>query len=94
MRACEALLLLANPADVGGAAGGAGCELCETNRVTLEKAWQVVANEYYDARAAFGQEAWARTLLSTLKVALRTPKPVCRSRQRGGRVPEDQRRKV
>jgi hypothetical protein len=46
----------------------AGCSLCETNRITLEKAWQVVANEFYDAHGKFSQEAWARALLQTLKV--------------------------
>jgi hypothetical protein len=34
----------------------------------LEKAWQVVANEYYDSHAAFSQAAWATALQDTLKV--------------------------
>lgn len=44
-----------------------GCSLCEPNRITLEKAWQVVANEFFDAHGKFSQEAWAKTLLQTLK---------------------------
>eukprot|EP00208_Stichococcus_sp_RCC1054_P001119 CAMPEP_0206145654 /NCGR_PEP_ID=MMETSP1473-20131121/28105_1 /ASSEMBLY_ACC=CAM_ASM_001109 /TAXON_ID=1461547 /ORGANISM="Stichococcus sp, Strain RCC1054" /LENGTH=649 /DNA_ID=CAMNT_0053541937 /DNA_START=262 /DNA_END=2212 /DNA_ORIENTATION=+ len=46
-----------------------GCELCETNRITLEKAWQVVANEFYDSHHTFSQRDWARTLQATLRDA-------------------------
>eukprot|EP00877_Chromochloris_zofingiensis_P000051 jgi/Chrzof1/10046/Cz04g25070.t1 len=45
----------------------AGCELCASNRIMLEKAWQVVANEYYDPYGKFSQAAWAQQLLTTLK---------------------------
>lgn len=91
-------------AEQAGIVPCAGCSLCETNRITLEKAWQVrrcvtspclaiasctrhgasrgdpsaifscinntqvVANEFYDAHDKFSQEAWAKTLLQTLKV--------------------------
>lgn len=44
-----------------------GCEDCESNRITLEKAWQVVANEFFDASKTFRQDKWAQILLETLK---------------------------
>lgn len=69
----------------------AGCSLCETNRITLEKAWQVVANEFYDAHGKFSQDAWARALLQTLKVWLVAGSPVwtrCRHTSRSSVKPE------
>lgn len=45
-----------------------GCELCATNRKILEKAWQVIANEYFDPSGKFSQAAWARQLLKALQV--------------------------
>ena len=64
----NSVLALGDDLALSGLAAIAGCSLCETNRVTLEKAWQVVANEFYDAHGKFSQEAWARALLQTLKV--------------------------
>ena len=29
-----------------------GCEMCTSNRLTLEKAWQVVTNEYFGTLSA------------------------------------------
>ena len=40
---------------------------CVSNRLMLEKAWQVVANEFFDPRGTFSQAAWAHQLLDTLK---------------------------
>jgi hypothetical protein len=51
-----------------GAEAAPGCEACTANRLMLEKAWQVVANEYYDSHAAFSQAAWATALQDTLQV--------------------------
>lgn len=45
-----------------------GCELCSGNRKMLEKAWQIVANEYFDPRGEFSQSGWARQLLLALQV--------------------------
>ncbi len=42
---------------------------CVNNRLMLEKAWQVVANEFFDPRGSFSQAAWAHQLLDTLKVS-------------------------
>ena len=41
---------------------------CVDNRLLLEKAWQIIANEFYDAKGHFSQASWAEQLLSTLKV--------------------------
>jgi hypothetical protein len=41
---------------------------CVDNRLQLEKAWQVVANEFFDPHAAFSQAAWAAQLHNTLLV--------------------------
>lgn len=40
---------------------------CVDNRLLLEKAWQVVANEFYDCKGRFSQAAWAGQLLQTLQ---------------------------
>lgn len=48
---------------------------CTPNRLLLEKAWQIVANEFYDAKGQFSQSAWAGQLLHTLQVANRLPWP-------------------
>lgn len=45
-----------------------GCEQCSRNRELVEKAWQTVANEFYDPRYTFSQASWAEQLLKTLKV--------------------------
>ncbi|BDA50336.1 Carboxyl-terminal-processing peptidase 1, chloroplastic [Coccomyxa sp. Obi] len=42
---------------------------CVDNRLLLEKAWQVVANEFYDCKGRFSQAAWAGQLLQTLQDA-------------------------
>mmetsp|Transcript_61613 Transcript_61613/g.194965 ORF Transcript_61613/g.194965 Transcript_61613/m.194965 type:complete len:598 (-) Transcript_61613:32-1825(-) len=43
---------------------------CKENRLTLEKAFQVVSNEFYDVQGkGFSQAKWAETLLSTLRRA-------------------------
>lgn len=47
---------------------GPGCEHCTDNRLLLEHAWQVVANEFYDPAGRFSQAKWADQLLSTFKV--------------------------
>jgi hypothetical protein len=41
---------------------------CVKNRLLLEKAWQIIASEYYDAKGNFSQAAWAEQLLHTLQV--------------------------
>ena len=41
---------------------------CVDNRLLLEKAWQIIANEFYDAKGQFSQAFWAEQLLGTLKV--------------------------
>lgn len=41
---------------------------CVDNRLLLEKAWQIIANEFYDAQGRFSQASWAEQLLGTLKV--------------------------
>ena len=46
-----------------------GCELCSTNRKMLEKAWQVIANEYFDPHGEFSQAAWAKQLLLAFQVS-------------------------
>lgn len=46
-----------------------GCEHCTDNRLLLERAWQVVANEFYDPAGRFSQAKWADQLLRTFKVA-------------------------
>ncbi len=45
-----------------------GCEHCTDNRLLLERAWQVVANEFYDPAGRFSQAKWADQLLRTFKV--------------------------
>ncbi len=47
---------------------GPGCAACGANRRMLEKAWQIVANEYYDPRGDFSQAKWAKQLLLALQV--------------------------
>ena len=47
-----------------------GCEMCTANRKLLERAWQVIANEYYDPRGRFSQAAWAKQLLLALQVGI------------------------
>lgn len=47
-----------------------GDRACVDNRLLLEKAWQVVANEFYDSQGRFSQAAWAGQLLHTLQVGL------------------------
>ncbi len=42
--------------------------VCVDNRLLLEKAWQIIANEFYDAKGHFSQASWAEQLLGTLKV--------------------------
>jgi hypothetical protein len=46
-----------------------GCDSCTANRLMLEKAWQTVANEFYDPRGTFNQARWAESLLHTLQVS-------------------------
>ena len=41
---------------------------CVDNRLLLEKAWQIIANEFYDAKGRFSQATWAGQLPDTLKV--------------------------
>ena len=41
---------------------------CVDNRLLLEKAWQIIANEFYDAKGRFSQATWAGQLPNTLKV--------------------------
>lgn len=48
-----------------------GCEHCSDNRLLLEHAWQVVANEFYDPAGHFSQAKWADQLLRTFKVIIR-----------------------
>lgn len=48
---------------------GPGCEHCTDNRLLLEHAWQVVANEFYDPAGHFSQAKWADQLLTTFKAA-------------------------
>lgn len=43
---------------------------CVDNRLLLEKAWQVVANEFYDCKGRFSQAAWAGELLQTLQASM------------------------
>ena len=45
-----------------------GCEHCTDNRLLLEHAWQVVANEFYDPAGHFSQAKWADQLLHTFEV--------------------------
>ena len=47
-----------------------GCEMCAANRKLLERAWQVIANEYYDPLDRFSQAAWAKQLLLALQVGM------------------------
>ena len=47
-----------------------GCEHCTDNRLLVERAWQVVANEFYDPAGRFSQAKWADQLLSTFQVSL------------------------
>ena len=49
---------------------GPGCEHCTDNRLLLEHAWQVVANEFYDPAGHFSQAKWADQLLTSFKVTL------------------------
>lgn len=44
-----------------------GCEKCRANRMVLEHAWQVVANEYFDPKSNFSQTWWAGELERVLK---------------------------
>lgn len=44
-----------------------GAHECVENRLLLEKAWQIVANEFYDYKGRFSQAAWAGQLLHTLQ---------------------------
>ena len=46
---------------------------CIDNRLLLEKAWQIIANEFYDAQGRFSQASWAEQLLGTLKVCTILP---------------------
>ena len=48
----------------------AGCLTCKDNRLLVEKAWQIIANEYYDPHERFSQAAWAKQLLQALQVCL------------------------
>ena len=52
------------------------CEHCTDNRLLLEHAWQVVANEFYDPAGRFSQAKWADQLLSTFKV-ITLPRYLC-----------------
>ena len=45
-----------------------GCATCKDNRLLVEKAWQIIANEYYDQHDRFSQADWARQLLEALEV--------------------------
>ncbi len=44
------------------------CTSCANNRMMLEKAWQTIANEYYDPTGNFSQAKWAKELLIALQV--------------------------
>eukprot|EP00879_Flechtneria_rotunda_P008131 GHRR01008516.1.p1 GENE.GHRR01008516.1~~GHRR01008516.1.p1 ORF type:complete len:211 (+),score=57.85 GHRR01008516.1:167-799(+) len=50
-----------------GAEEAPSCEACTANRMMLEKAWQTIANEFYDPSGHFSQAAWAEQLLTVLK---------------------------
>lgn len=45
-----------------------GCEHCTDNRLLIEHAWQVVANEFFDPAGHFSQAKWADQLLQTFQV--------------------------
>ena len=49
-----------------------GCSACASNRRMLEKAWQTIANEYYDPTGNFSQAKWAKELLIALQVRPQT----------------------
>mmetsp|Transcript_9205 Transcript_9205/g.22784 ORF Transcript_9205/g.22784 Transcript_9205/m.22784 type:complete len:637 (-) Transcript_9205:387-2297(-) len=48
---------------------GCGDGVCEANRKLLERAWQTVANEYYDPRGGFSQAWWAAQLEDELRAS-------------------------
>ena len=48
----------------------AGCGMCRDNRLLLEKAWQIIANEFYDPSGQYSQAAWAQQLLSQVLPSL------------------------
>ena len=58
--------------DASGLEDQPGCETCTANRLMLEKAWQTVANEFYDPTGSFNQAKWAESLLHTLQVTRET----------------------
>lgn len=43
------------------------CEDCEDHRRFVERAWQVVSNEFFSPRAKFRQAEWARLLVEILQ---------------------------
>lgn len=47
---------------------GVGCASCGANRRMLERAWQTVANEFYDPQGRFSQTQWAKELLLAFQV--------------------------
>ncbi|KAL3145262.1 hypothetical protein ABBQ32_001001 [Trebouxia sp. C0010 RCD-2024] len=63
-----------------------GCEHCTDNRLLLEHAWQVVANEFYDPAGRFSQAKWADQLLRTFKGA---PGGVLRNRHETYKAAEE-----
>lgn len=54
-----------------------GCEQCSDNRLLLERAWQVVSSEYFDAHGDFSQSKWIAALQQTLQVV----PPACCAQQ-------------
>ena len=65
-----------------------GCAKCGENRRLLERAWQTVANEYYDPYGRFSQAKWAQQLLAALQVfPLMLPLPgALRGQQQNGQM--------
>jgi len=43
------------------------CEDCEDHRRFVERAWQVVSNEFFSPRAEFKQSEWARLLVEVIR---------------------------
>lgn len=50
-----------------GVESARSCSECAANRQRLERAWQVVANEFYDPYSRFTQGSWAGELQRTLE---------------------------
>ena len=68
-----------------------GCEQCEDNRLMLEKAWQVIASEFFDPHREFSQAKWVAALQHTLQVCCsleqwRFQHACCMGAMRTGRI--------